>query len=176
MPHNIKTEEVDAYQPRYFMHRSLVTFFYFIKHWRAFLAEFLFLLCWTGYVVIIGGDNMVGGRALLPVFPVMFLLTVSGIKHLLSRFNVFQKLGRSSIALSLISGIAAASFFLYNYSNHENISRHITDMKNKRPTSDNSSSNASAFPKFVNSWNHFALFAILFYILGAHESSISHKF
>ncbi|MCK5504531.1 MAG: hypothetical protein KAJ10_05185, partial [Thermodesulfovibrionia bacterium] len=104
--------------------------FYFIKHWRAFLAEFLFLLCWTGYVVIIGGDNMVGGRALLPVFPVMFLLTVSGIKHLLSRFNILQKLGRSSIALSLISGIAAASFFLYNYSNNENISQHITDMKN----------------------------------------------
>ncbi len=135
LPHGIDYLISNLSNFSYIVYIVIPVFLLFLRrNWRGLLLEILFVLCWVIYVVAIGGDNMVGGRVFMPVYPIIFILSVLSIKELLCRYSMFRRFDKRVIALTLVSGIGVATFFLYNYLHNSENLWHIPVMKRNAAT------------------------------------------
>jgi len=77
---------------------------------------------WGAYVWVVGGDNLVGGRMLIPVLPLLFSSLVLMIKHALPKYGW---------ALGIIT--LTAMFTLYGYTQDSFVSAHTERWRRNFP-------------------------------------------
>ncbi len=99
--------------------------------WRTFFVEYTFLAVWTLYIIIIGGDNLIGTRVLVPISPVLFILVIHTLNDI---FNQISSRGASFFhavrtPLIMFIGLTMGACLFYTYINHPAYITHTTDMK-----------------------------------------------
>ena len=98
--------------------------------WRTLLTEYIFIAVWTLYVIIIGGDNLIGTRAFLPLSPVLFVVVIYTLNDILNQIT----LKKSSILyilrnhLIVITGSVMALCLFYTYTHHPRYLKHTAEM------------------------------------------------
>ncbi len=135
LPHGLEYLISNFSNFSYLIYAAVFVFIiYLIRHWRDVLPETSFIFCWLIYIAAVGGDNMVGGRVFMPVYPFIYILSVSSLKELLNRIYNLKRYGRLITTLSVLSGIGVATLFLNNYIHNSENAWHIPVMKRNAAT------------------------------------------